>query len=596
MTPEPIKDILSRFDNLLNTVYDIIKNEKNYTEVESKLDLIRLWREELESEKQSIYIVGKTSTGKSEFHNFLLETKDKKTKVFKTSTKVETGIIQTLEHCANVEDSRVEIVVKDKDELSKLNFPSYLGLYFHGSSLIIPLNTSENIAFLRDNLISKKENKSDFDVMKAIERVNVRYPLKYLKRFRLIDTPGLSSSISTTDKNVRELFQGKSFIFWFVDGSKRTLSESLALLVEEKELIINNINRISVIINKFDLMEYENDFKSKDEVFKRKQELIDSIYYEIGKILNIKEVKVNIFFTSFKWPRKKLPEKSTYQVFKVIDESLVQFEKESFYNNIESLNFHLLELLFSIKESLNNNLNGIEKKIKKFNFKKKELIRFKKICYGISNQTLKIITKEKIKVATIKKEKNLNTHNRYNSYLKKVNVQIINSCRTIKNSVFRIDNLNIQPFINKLKLIEIVKKNFLKEEETLFKKYVNDPELRKCKVDLEMYVNQKIADFDLLIPFLNKNIYEHFKHKSMECDLNLKKEDSKRIFVVNQLNLIAETEMKINNVNTCLLNDIESRVAQWNPKNIEDKLENFLSLYSLLQQHHIIEQKNIQND
>ncbi|WP_417558333.1 hypothetical protein [Mesoflavibacter zeaxanthinifaciens] len=595
MLPKPIRDILVQFDDLLEAVQAFNDSNERLVEVENELKLLKLWRDELESEKQSIYIIGKTGTGKSEFHNFLLNTGHKRDFIFKTSGKVETGIIQTLEHCSEKKDAFVEIIIKDQKELNKLKLPSSLNSIFDGSVIIMPLDTSENITFFRDKLISKSRDENSFDVMKAVERVNIKFPLKYLRRYRLIDTPGLASCIPDTDGTVKDHFQGKSHIFWFIDGSQRTLSDSLTLIVEEKELIKNNIDRISFIINQFDMMDYEGVTKTKTVVLERKQELTDTLFNALSKFSEVKKEELKVYFTSFKFPKENFAEVNTHQIFEKIEDSKLYVEKESHYKNIHSLISHLSRVLNILKGVIVDKLDAVEKTFSDLQFQYKELIKLRKIYYGISDETLVEITKSQILIRAVNQEKKLNTRKRFHTYLRKVNSEIDTSCRRIDNSAKRIENLEIKSFLKHLNKIRVVEKKFIEEKESIIKKYFFDSELKEKKKELEKYVKEKIESFDTLIPILNDLIDKEVQIKLDQYSLKVQSLRKQMDNYDNQLDSVSASEETIKNLDKCLLKDIEVSVSQWIPDYNNDKFDSFLSLYSLIQEHNFVKQKIIKN-
>ena len=593
MIPKPIINILSQFDDLLGAVKALNNNDETLAEVANEIKLLKLWREEVESEKQSIYIIGKTSTGKSEFHNLLLDIDNKKDRLFKTSTKVETGIIQTLEHCPSRKDAFAEIFIRDSNEFKRLVIPNQLHSFLIDSTLIFPLDNCENVSFFRDNIIAKSDSSSSFDLIKAVERVNIKFPLKYLKRNKIIDTPGLASSISITDVNVKEQFQGKSYILWFLDGSKRTLSDSLTLLAEEKQLVNNNVDRISFIVNKFDLMEYDDDENRKEEVLKRKQELTDKLNRELYNIFK-KQESGKIYFTSFKKPNQKFANKNTYQIIEELEDSLIFIEKESRHKNIHSLITVLSKSLNKIKENVfDKNLNSIGEEINTLELEKKKILKLKRDSLVISGDTQRYISKAQNSIIRIKKEDNLNTRERFYTYLKNFEIQLGNSCREIDNSISRIDTLKLHNYYSYMHHFKKFRKYTFKEEESIWKKFVADAELEEKNINLKRYVQKKLDSFDSLSSLLEENI-------NTECKIELEKYDKKihikseqLTYYDKRLKFIVETEEKINELDAHLLKDIELRVSHWKPDETGENLENFLFLYSMLQEHNIIEKKII---
>lgn len=595
MIPNSIINILFQFGDLLKTVKSLNAKNENLDEVANDIKLLKLWREEVESDKQSIYIIGKTSTGKSEFHNFLLDIESKKEAIFKTSTKVETGIIQTLEHCQDRMEAHAEIIIRDKNELNKLHIPTHLTSFLDDNTLIFPLVNLESVVFFRDNIIAKSDNSSSFDLIKAVERVNIKFPLKYLKRHRIIDTPGLASSISITDVNVKEQFHGKSCILWFIDGSKRTISDSLTLLSKEKELVKSGVDRISFIVNKFDLMEYDDDVKTEEVVLKRIQELTDSLNQELLEISK-KEKSGIIYFTSFKKPKKYFAKRNTIQVIKELEDSLIFIEKESRHKNIHSLITVLATTLNRIKENvIESKLKSIRGEINDLDIRRKEKIKLRNDSLGIGEDTLRVINKAKNSIINIKKEDKLNTRAKFYSYLGTFETQIRRSCQEIDNSVSRIENLKLNNYKQYMLQLKRVKRFTFNEEESIWKKYVVDSELKQRKSNLERYVKEKLESFDALYSILQDNI-------NMELDIEVK-EFHKRIqtkkaqlrYCDKQLKFISETEDKIIALDTQLLADIEKRVSKWKPGKTDENFSSFLDLYSLLQEHDIVE-KNIKEN
>jgi len=603
MVSNSVKKILQEFDNVLN---DLKKNkEVNVYLNKMSLDikLLELWREEITSNKQSIYIIGKTSTGKSEFHNFLLDVKNKKDYLFKTSTKVETGIIQTLEHCKNQSDSYANIHIKNKNEFNKLLIPKETNAELNNKFLKIPLNNSENIIFFRENIIAKSDAPNSFDLISAVSQVDIVFPLKYLQKYRIIDTPGLASSQPKTDSIVRKYFQGKSHVFWFLDASKRTISDSLTLLKTEKQLIKNSFKRILFFTNKFDLMEYDDvGGKTKIEVENRKNELSKSIKTTLQNILTISNLNFNIYFTSFKKPEKKFLDENTIDIINKIDKKFISEKKKINYDNINSLISSMKKVLTKIKNGIiSKKEEKIDKDIQRHLNKKRELLIEQTIAQKIKKETIDTIDKVIINIKSIKKESNLNTHDRYNKYVDNFKTEIEKSCTTIKNSFKRIPEISIKQFDKKILQIKKLDGISLKEKETIWKKYFNDNELDKMKDILSKLVSNKIDTIDSLKIIINKelDLYNTDEvKKERKTILNLEKQ---KIEIQQNSKIITNIRNKIDHINKYLLEDIEKKVAKWNPhnnnnnNNNNNNIWNFLSLYALLEEHEMIKHQIIKN-
>lgn len=605
MLPKPIIDILAQFDNLLGAVTTLNDNNEAFVEVANEIKLLKLWREEVESEKQSIYIIGKFSTGKSTFHNFILDKVDEKDDLFKMATSTETASIQTLEHCENRDKAFAEIIFTDKKELSKIILPKEIEAKFLNESIIIPLNNSKNINFFRENIIAKTGKINSFDLKDKIERINIKFPLKYLKNYRLLDTPGLDAADlkeddsklnKIKDDDVKKHLYAKSHIFWFIDGSTRTIPNDLMLLDKEGELIKNNIERISFIINKFDENLKQDEIRSIEGKIERKQELIKELNKGLNKFLN-EDLKRKIYFTSFKNPNVKFPNLNTHDIINIIEDSKIKIEKESHHKNIHSLIGVLSKILESIKTNvILKNLEIVEGEIEAIEIKKKRALKLENVSVNICGQSKREIINAKNDIFNFTKDKKLNTHQLFKDYVGKFNARIGGYCQKINNSVIRIEEFKLVNFWKKLQQIKEVKKFTFKEKETFWKKYVVDSELDQKKIELEKHVQDKLKSLDSLISILNADIAGESERKLKEYDYKIHKKDEKRKYYNEQLVIIAESEEKINDLDAHLLKDIEQRVSKWKPENSHEKLENFLSLYSLLQEHNIIEQNSIHNE
>lgn len=596
MISKPVKNILKEFDDIFQKLGEDEETSNSLREFSEDVKFLNCWRVEVESEKQSIYVIGEFSTGKSEFHNFLLDLDNKKDVLLKTSTSAQTGIIQTLEHCEKNIDAYAELIIKDEKEFEKLIIPQNIHYEFKGNSYKIHLDNSERISFFKDKIIAKSDKKSTFKIENAVNQVNIKFPLKYLKHYRIIDTPGLASSISTTDNVVREYFYGKTHIFWFLDASKRTMTESLTLISEERELVKLSIARINFIANKFDMMEYEDDNNSKDEVFRRKQELTNSLKERLIDILEIKNVNPNITFTSFKKPEKVFVNSDTYQEIRSIEEFLIMNKKESNYKNITSLILTMKVIVEKIiQDVILKKKKEIDDKLVKLERYKESLDKEKEILNIQIIETVEIINKAKENIKNIKKEKNLNKHARYNKYVEIFKTEVIDSCKRICNSVRRMD-LDLQKFNNKLKQINSIKDLSLKGNENVWKKYINDAELNTKKKELENYVKIKIEKFSSLTDILEKlakkstGVEESINIEKSKHNLKCEKEN-----IAQKLYVISNIKEKISNIDKYLLEDIENRVNQWVPQksNENSTLLSFLKLYSLLEEHRMIIDKGI---
>lgn len=601
MISKPIKGILEEFDIIFEQLKNDPETKQHLEKVSGDVSYLKLWREELESGKQSIFIPGKMSTGKSSFLNFLLDKKDGLDPVFKTATKTETSIIQTLEHCSTKKESNAEIVIKSLKEFKKLDIPENIRYEYRSSSFIIPLDNKEQIIFFREKIIAKPEKNEEndyyFESIKAIAQVNIKHPLIFFKNYKIIDTPGLGASKDgdETEKIVRENYQGKSHVFWFLDASKRTMSDNLTLLEEEKKLLKMNFNRIHFIANKFDLMDYDDDNNSKNEVIKRMAELTIDLTETLRRVLDQKIESPSIFFTSLKKPKKKFGNNNTIVNIENLEAKLILDKKDTSYNNINSLISAMKPVLEILKKHVvEEEKQNLDKKISDLNYQKKEVEKESEISRKKKEELFEVIDKCAKEINNIKKDKNLNTHERYNKYIEDFKKTINKFTDKINNALSRIDNLDKDKTVkSKLSSFKFIEDFSLKGKENFWKKQFYDSELDEKKEILKAYIPRKIEELVSIkneIYFCLNNLHLSKISKILNKQSKLE-EDEKNIEKNSQF--INAINAKISNINSLLLEDLEIKISEWSPnqKNENSSLFNFLQLYSLLDEHELIMNK-----
>lgn len=597
MISKPIKKILNEFDETLQILKTNENTKKHVAKVSEDIKLIELLREELESGKQSIFVVGKMSTGKSTFLNFLLDNSGtREDNIFKTATKTETGIIQTLEHCSIKLDAYAEIIIRDIEQFKKLIIPSNIKYEYVSDFFLIPLYDEEQIGFFRDSIIAKTEDTS-FNTIDSIDQVNIKYPLKFFRANKIIDTPGLEAAkdADKTEKMVKTNLYGKSHIFWFLNASKRTMSDSLTLLEKEKNLLNMNFDRVHFIANMFDLMDYDDDDNSKVAVINRMAELTTLLNDTLVKIQEQELNNISLNFTSFIKPNKIFGNKNTISIIKNLEEQLILQKKDINYKNIRILITAMKSILEKLEGSIvTDEQKNIEKKINDEKLKIKEIDKKYQIIQNLKNDLIVSIDNSTKKIKSIKKEDNLNTHKKYNTYLNAFEELVKESAKKINNALERIDNLGkFEKVINQFDTIKSIKDLSLKEKETLWKKYVEDIELDKKKLILEDYVRIKIDQLDKLKE-ITKNLIEEMKVSEiskvmvniyeLEC---IKKNIEKNHQIINSI------KSKLTRLNSLLLNDLETKISEWSPsQQNNNNLLSFLQLYSLLDEHKLVITKN----
>jgi len=589
-----------------NAISGILRNDSETKDLleqsSNEIETLKLWANEFKSNKNSIYVVGKTSTGKSEFHNFILDIADSKLRLFKTSTKVETSVLQTLQHCESMDQAYAEISIKSLYEWSKLNKNQLnefgIQMVNQEETIKIKLTSLEEISFLRDVIMAKPRKGDPFNISKAAHSINIFFPLKYFKNHKLVDTPGLGSHESETDHSVRNEFQGKSHILWLFDASQRTLSDSLILLEKEKEFLRNNIHRTIFIGNKFDIPKNDDEVENFHNIMIK--ELRSTFLNGVQNIFKLDEIPQDIIFTSFKWPNKKYGNQTTVEIIKSLENKFLMDSKQVIFNNIDAF----IDALGSILIKLKINIEGekqetLKKNIKKASFEvtrlseKVELIRLD-IETIVPNTIKEYITE----IENIRKEDNLNTHGKFKCYLVAFTKIIIS---THSKVIFLTRaKLSTNSIKLKVKLEDYRKINdfSLKQGEGFIKKHFRDKELNLKKEKLAQYAIVKIQT----LKQIENQILEELYHLQNKYSKNIKKERNTVIGLLQKqkvldriLNHIIEVINKLENHNYLLLEEAEEEINNWCPKNSDgsskDILDSFLNLNYLIDERNILNQR-----
>lgn len=550
----------------------------------SNHELIEFWRNEVLAEKKSIYVIGKTSTGKSTFLNFLLAFDTKNIPLFKTSTKVETGIIQSLENCESISQAHARLEFNAIEKINSNVFPDYCKYLKQTNELFFPLDTEERINYFRDHIIAKKNVADEINLINTVQNISIKFPLKFFKNYKIIDTPGLGSSISETDPIVLNNFNGKSFIVWLINGSNRNLSDDLVLLDNNKGLFNDSIKNINFIINQFDQADYDVE-KTSIEVSNRKNEITKKINkYVSNNLIYLKNSCV--YFTSFKNPRTKFSGKNTYQQIEKLEVELLTQHKNQNIQNIKLL----LELL---KEQLKNYSKVINKELEIINKDLEDNYRVKKkIEYNLSD------SKKIIKETLVYKDNLQNNFkevqngfgkikNRkiFDNTLNDVNKYINMYSKKIYDSINRINLEKIKTFSYKLNSAKKEIKFSFESNENFFRKHFWDQELKDKKKILASSMESKIKEFDLIFPALEKDISNHFDELIKKNNLLLEKHHVKKDYTQSILNKVNSTIHNIAIYPTNLLKNEEESIESWKINNSICKFENFLQLYKLTENH-----------
>lgn len=604
MRYKSVRQIVEEFNVITELLQNNSETEDLLIQYSNEIKSLKLWAFEFGSHKTSIYVGGKTGTGKSEFHNFILDIPDPKLRLFKTSNKVETSVFQTLQHCESIDKAYAEIYIKNFHEWAKIQIQLHeFGIRWVNQKLIkIKLTSIEEISFLRDVIMAKSDKQEDFKISEAANSINIFFPLKYFKNHRFIDTPGLGSHESETDASVRNEFQGKSHIFWFFDASKRSLSDSLMLLDKEKEFLKNNIQRSIFIGNKFDIP--DNDDGDQNFHNNMAEALRITFLNGVQNIFKLDKIPEDIIliFTSLKEKslNKKFGDHTTIEAFKNLEYKFLMDSKLVTFNNIEDF----INTLDSVFVKLKNSIKVEKQKSLQEDVKKAidEVERLTDLT-NLIERDIKIVVPNTIngyiqEIKSIRKKKNLNTHDKYNEYLVPLTKSIINTHRKLidlTKAKLSANSLKLNLKLQEYKKIDDFK---LKQGEGFIKKYFKDEELDSKKEKLSQYGLSKIQTLKQIEIQIIEDLYKTKNNyaKDLENEYNtsmgLIQKQEYFDMIVNLINNVID---KLDKDYYLLLKEVEEDISNWGPANSEgnsiDILNSFLHLNYLLDEHHILKQR-----
>lgn len=574
-----LKEILNDYDKITSKLLDKLTSDSNQNSIE-------FWREEVLAENKSIYVIGKTSTGKSTLLNFLLDYDTKKTPLFKTSTKVETGVVQSLEHCESILSAHAIIEFYDTIQFNRNIFPYYCRYLDFTNQLFFPLDTNDKIDYFRNHIIAKKDKDDIINLINTVKNISIKFPLKYFKNYKIIDTPGLGSSKSETDPIVLKNFNGKSFVLWLLDGSKRTLSDDLVLLEQNKSLVQDINKSIHFIVNQFDIADYDCEEPSYEKVFDRKKEMIQNININVFDDLdNLK--RSSIYFTSFKNPKKKFARVNTYQQIEKLEVDLLTQFKDQNFKSINLLLDLLKNQLKNYSKIINKELEIINKDIKE-NYTEKTKIEYN---LNVSKKVIKetIVYKASLQNNFIELKNSfgkIDKRSLFYDALKDTNKYIKKHSEKINDSINRIKlEDNFKTYLEKLNTAQKEISISFNNDESFFKKYIYDQELKDNKVLFSNLMDLKLKEFDLIFPILEKDISNHFDELIKKNNLLLEKHHVKKDYTQSILNKVNSTIHNIAIYPTNLLKNEEESIESWKINNSICKFENFLQLYKLTENH-----------
>ncbi len=327
-------DAISPYADQLVETLKCIKDSDEWGLVEEKenrrlVKLVELFIEEISSKRKSIYLAGKTSSGKSSFLNYILDSQG--LKVIPETCKTETRRILRLQHShekkaslklcpqgtlpASFQNEIRESAAAKSDEKS--------------GSVEILLETEVGIGLFQRLLQADQE--LDYDPIQHIDYIDLFYPVKYFKDYIIYDTPGLASWKSETDEEVTVKMFNHSLILWMLIGNEPNLTESLKVLDDNSHLTREiEKERLVFISNFFDQL----DKTCRDHGLDDPETFIREKFLSRAK-------EMDIGFSGFYFSVFKSQENDYLRYKKLTERSLLEIEKYLAENGrkIHLLNF-----------------------------------------------------------------------------------------------------------------------------------------------------------------------------------------------------------------------------------------------------------------
>jgi hypothetical protein len=372
-------DAISPYADQLAETLKCIKGSDEWGLVEEKenrrlVKLVELFIEEISSKRKSIYIAGKTSSGKSSFLNYILDSHG--LKVIPETCRTETRRILRLQH-SNEKKASLKLCPqstlpasfkKEIQESDVVRFDEKNG------SVEVFLETERGIELFHRFIQADQE--LHYDPVHHIDYIDLSYPVRYFKDYIIYDTPGLASWKSETDEEVTVKMFNHSLILWMLIGNEPNLTESLKVLDDNSHLTREIERERLVFISNF--------FDQLDKTC-RDHGLDDPETFIREKFLNYaKETDLGFsgfYFSVFKsqnndYPRyKKLTERSLLEIERHLAENGRKIHLFNFGNASDKL-IKMLEIfkpsLSQKKKELRRALDAVRRNLKAFEERQRE--------------------------------------------------------------------------------------------------------------------------------------------------------------------------------------------------------------------------------
>ncbi len=336
--------------------------------------LVELFIEEISSKRKSIYIAGKTSSGKSSFLNYILDSQG--LKVIPETCRTETRRILRLQH-SNEKKASLKLCPQSTLPASfkkGIQSPDIAKFDEKSGSIEILLETGGGIELFHRFIQAGPE--LHYDPVQHIDYIDLFYPVRYFKEYIIYDTPGLASWKSETDEEVTVKMFNHSLILWMLIGNEPNLTESLKVLDDNSHLT-REIERERLIF-------ISNFFDQLDKTC-RDHGLDDPETFIREKFLNYAK-ETDLGFSGFYFSVFKSQNNDYLRYRKLTERSLLEIEKHLAENGrkIHLLNFgnasdkliKMLEVfrpsLSQKKKELRSVLDAVKKNMKVLEERRRE--------------------------------------------------------------------------------------------------------------------------------------------------------------------------------------------------------------------------------
>ncbi len=290
-------DAISPYAGQLADTLQCVRDSDEWGLVEEKesrrlVRLVELFIEEISSKQKSIYVAGKTSSGKSSFLNYILEGDG--LRVIPETCKTETRRILRLRHS---DEKKASLKLSPRSSLPAL-LRKEVGcdearFDEKQNSVEIPLEAATGIEVF--HRLIQADPECEYDPIQHIDYIDLFYPVRFFKDYVIYDTPGLASWKSGAEEEATVRMFNHSLILWILIGNEPNLSESLKVLDDNRHLtreiererlvfVSNFFDQLDKACRDHDLDEPETFIREKFLAYARETDLgFSGFYFSVFK-------------------------------------------------------------------------------------------------------------------------------------------------------------------------------------------------------------------------------------------------------------------------------------------------------------------------